>query len=157
MKHFRLLRWGTLGLLALAAVFAGHIMVRLGIAADECGTAFVWREWPPYAQWAAFLVPVVLLVGMHCLFAFFAGKALKTKERRVLVVCAALSLAAVVGSGGVSVDAHVRLNRLAQRSGVPSPRLQRSAQEASSLSWREENHTAIPEISPACPERFSPL
>ncbi len=129
MKHFRLLRWVTVGLLALAAIFAGHIMVRLGIAADESGIAFVWGEWPPYSQWAAFLVPVVLLLVMHCLFAFFAGKELKKKEQRAVVVCVALSLAAVVGSCAVSVNVHVRLNRQAENSRGQSTHLQWSAGE----------------------------
>lgn len=40
MKHFRLLRWITEGLLALATLFAGYIIVQLGIAADEYGIAF---------------------------------------------------------------------------------------------------------------------
>ncbi len=115
MKHFRLLRWVTVGLLALAAIFAGHIMVRMGIAADEYGTAFAWSGWPPYAQWTAFLVPLVLLVVIHCLFAYYAGEGLGKKEKRAVVVCVALSLAVVVGSCVVSVNAHVSLNRQAEK------------------------------------------
>lgn len=102
MKHFRLLRWITEGLLALAALFAGYIIVQLGIAADEYGIAFAWNEWPPYAQWAAFLGPMVLLLVCYCLFAGLKGKALKKSWQRIVMVCCAVALAVAVGSFIVS-------------------------------------------------------